>query len=132
MDPRRAVDAQSVGGRKPCELPAPERLCPRRILFLQPDDVVAERPDRRQRRLPTLPERRVDEAQIPDQEGQRPAVQQQMMESPDEAGLPAEMDQREAQQRCPAQRKRRVPVAMTEICEAALLLVLGEAAPIQL
>ena len=48
------------------------------------------------------------------------------------AELPVEADQREAHQRRLAQGERRMPVAMAQLFEAALLLVGGEAAPVQL
>ena len=44
---RPGGEAERVGSGEPRELAAPERLQPRRILFLQPDDVVTERPRRR-------------------------------------------------------------------------------------
>ena len=141
--PCRRVDAQRRGSGEPRELPAPERLRPRRILLSQPGDVVAERtrrqgpPYRRywrywRYRLGTLPQRRVDGPQLADQEGERPAVEEQVMESPDEAVLVAEADQGETHQRRPVQGQRSLPVALARRFEAALLLLRGEVAPVQL
>src|SRR5882672_9945538 len=81
---RSLVHRKGRRRRKTGERTLPVSLCTIRILLLKPADVVAVRPKRRQVEPSSLAERLVSQTQFAEYLRHRPAVQQQVMQRPDE------------------------------------------------
>src|SRR6185295_11864504 len=86
--------------RDPSEPGPPESLGRRRVLTLEPFDVIAERGRRRQARRSPAGRLEIEREDLAQDDRHAPAVEDQVMERPQQAvALLAEPDQRPAQER---------------------------------
>src|SRR5205085_11451681 len=98
--PPAGFERQRRGSRKADQLLAPERLGLRLILLLQPSDVIAIGPAGWQLRLVSLRERLVAREELLQQQRDAPAVENGMMEAPQELMVVgSQAEHRQAQQR---------------------------------
>src|SRR5262249_5042414 len=130
---RGPVDAERRGRGEALEASAPEGLDLGGILLADPADVLGERPRALEARVLTLREGGVEREHLADDDGRRPAVEEEVVAAPEESiRVVRDAEEREAHERRLGELEAARAVLRSVALDQALLLGLGHAAEILL